>query len=49
MGYFICQHCRAHLHESRVKDLYQWVDKKAMGWSYICPQCLEENYKEINF
>ena len=49
MGYFICQHCGAHLHDSKVEDLYQWDDEDSMGWSYICPRCKEENYKEINF
>ena len=23
MGYFVCQHCGAHLHDSKVEDLYQ--------------------------
>jgi len=49
MEYFVCQHCGAHLHDSKVKDLYQWEDKESIGWSYICPRCKEENYKEIRF
>ena len=31
MGYFICQHCGAHLHDSEVEDLYQWEDKESIG------------------
>lgn len=49
MGYFVCQHCGVHLHDSKVEDLYQWEDKESIGWSYICPRCKEENYKEIKF
>jgi DNA-directed RNA polymerase subunit RPC12/RpoP len=49
MGYFVCKHCGAHLHDSKVKDLYQWDDKDSIGWSYVCPRCGEENYKEIKF
>jgi DNA-directed RNA polymerase subunit RPC12/RpoP len=49
MGYFVCQHCGAHLHDSKVEDLYQWEDKESIGWSYVCPRCKEENYKEIKF
>ena len=49
MGYFVCQHCGAHLHDSKVEDLYQWDDDKSMGWLFVCPKCKEENYKEIKF
>ena len=49
MGYFVCQHCGAHLHDSKVEDLYQWEDDKSIGWSFVCPKCKEENYKEITF
>ena len=49
MGYFVCKHCGAHLHDSKVEDLYQWNDEESIGWSYVCPRCKEENYKEIKF
>lgn len=49
MGYFVCQHCGAYLHDSKVEDLYQWKNDKSIGWSFVCPKCKEENYKEINF
>ena len=45
MGYFVCQHCGAYLHDSKVEDLYQWDDDKSMGWSFVCPKCKEKNYK----
>ena len=45
MGYFVCQHCGAHLHDSKVEDLYQWDDDKSIGWSFVCPKCKEENYR----
>ena len=47
MGYFVCQHCGAHLHDSKVGDVYEWDDKYSKGWSYVCPCCGEENYKDI--
>lgn len=49
MGYFVCKHCGAHLHDSEAEDLYQWEDKESIGWSYVCPRCKKENYKEIKF
>ena len=49
MGYFVCQHCGAHLHDSKVEDLQEWNDAESMGWSYVCLVCKEENYKEIKF
>lgn len=47
MGYFVCKHCGAHLHDSEIEDLYEWNGKSSKGWSYVCPRCGEENYKEI--
>ena len=26
-GYFVCQYCGAHLHDSKVEGLYQWEEK----------------------
>lgn len=49
MGYLICKHCGAHLHDSTVDDLYKWENDDSLGWSYTCPQCGEENYTEIKF
>lgn len=46
MGYFVCKHCGAHLHDSKV-EVYEWDDKYSKGWSYFCPRCGEENYKVI--
>ena len=47
MGYFVCQHCGAHLHDSKVEDLYQWDDDKSIGWSFVCPKCKEENLEIV--
>lgn len=49
MVYFVCQHCGAHLSDKCVEDLYEWEDENSMGWSYICPRCKEENYREVKF
>ena len=48
-GYAICKHCGAHLQIDKIEDFYEWDDGGSMGWSFTCPRCREENYKEIRF
>lgn len=42
MGYLICQDCGAHLNDRDV-DLMMYSDDE---WSWECPKCGAENYKE---
>lgn len=48
-GYAICQHCGAHLPIDTIEDYYEWYEPESIGWVYTCPNCGEENYKEITF